>query len=138
MRAAFWLLGASLAIASCATIHSVESTTDTELDPLVRHETVEDSLEHEIVASSVDESTLSVTVQQFESCATITTPRVHRRHYIERHADSTATRATWSLALVSVGAGAYGYLDAGDVAARSTEATTPAQVRQYSGGMLAL
>ncbi len=138
MRAAFGFVGAALGLAACASIHSVESTTDTPLDPLVRNEISADSLEYDVVSSTVVGYTLVVTLQQAETCVTTTTPRVHRRRYVERHADSIATRATWGLALATVGAGAYGYFDAGNVAARSTETTTSEQVRQYSEGMIAL
>ena len=127
-----------LALTACASIHSVESTTDTPLRPLIGHEVEADSLEHEVVSSSVDGYNVRVVISQSERCTTVTTSRVHRRRYVERHVDANASRATWGLALTSVAAGLYGYVDAENLAAGSTTGTTADEYRQYSGGMVAL
>lgn len=137
MKTALSLASAFL-IAACASIHSVETTTDTPLHPTIRHEIEDGSVQYEVVSTTVIGYELEVVLEQSETCTTITTQRVHRRRYVDRQLDSTATRLTWGLALAGLGGGAYGYLDAGDIASRSMDGTTPDEVRQYAGGMIVI
>jgi hypothetical protein len=83
MRVAFNVAGA-FAFSACASIHSVESTTDTPLVPLIDHKIEEASLEYEVVSSTVTGYQLGVVVEQSETCAAVTTPRVHRRRHVDR------------------------------------------------------
>lgn len=136
LGASWWVIGLSLS--ACASIRSVESTTETPLEPLITREVEPETVEYEVVTSTTSGLELSVAVQQSEKCTRTTTPRVHRQRHITRQADRTTTRATWSLAALGLGAGAYGYIDAEGVALRSSRGATPDEVRQYSLGVLVL
>ncbi|MGE0867566.1 MAG: hypothetical protein AB7P03_03325 [Kofleriaceae bacterium] len=126
------------ALAACVPIHSVQSNTDTPLAPLIDDRVEAASLEYDATSSIVAGYELNAIIQQSETCQTTTTPRVHRRRFVHRHADPGATRATWGLALAGIAAGAYGYVDAENLAARSAGDTTPDQFRQYSVGAVAI
>lgn len=67
MRVGFGVAGA-FAVAACASIHSFESTTDTPLERAIDHEVEDDSLEYEVVSSTVNGYELSLVVQQSETC----------------------------------------------------------------------
>ena len=125
------------ACVGCASIHSVESTTNTKLEPSVEHRVVEDSLEFSL-ATEVQGYTISIGIEQQETCATLTTPRTHRRRYVERRVDPMSARATWTIAVLSIAAGVYGSLNADQLAAQSTapESPTAEQYQQYAGGLL--
>lgn len=128
----------ALACAACATIHSVESTSDTPLPPRVEDRVEAGSLAYEVSSSSVQGYEVRVAIQQSETCATLTTPRVHRLRHIARQVDTTTARVTWALAITALGAGAYGYYDAENLAARAMDGTTAAQFRQYSTALLSV
>jgi hypothetical protein len=121
----------------CASVQSIESTTSTRLEASVEHKVVDDSLELS-VATEVQGHKLTVAIEQQETCATLTTPRTHRRRYVDRRVDPTSSRATWTIAVLSIGAGVYGTVDADSLAAQSTapDAPTAEQYRQYAGGLL--
>jgi hypothetical protein len=129
---------AALAFGACATIHSVESTTDTPIAPSIEHEVEAGSLRYEVASAAVRGYELDLVVQRSESCATVTTPRVHRRRHVDREVDATASRATWGIALGALGAGVYGYVDAERVAAQAMDGTTEAQVREYAAALVAV
>lgn len=133
--------GSALALlfCGCASIYSRESTTTTTLQPSVDHRVVADSMEYTI-ATEVEGQRISFAIEQHETCATVTTPRTHRRRYVERQADPTMSRATWALAALSLGGGAYGSLNAETLASRSTDPESPTadEYRQYSGGLLVI
>lgn len=125
------------AFAGCASIHITQTTTDTPLKPSIKHKVVEDSVVYS-VSKRVRGYEIIVEIEQQETCATLSTPRAHRLRYVDRRVDTTASKATWLLAAATFGAGAYGYLDAGTLAAQSNAPDSPSaeQYRQYGGGLM--
>lgn len=128
----------ALLSAGCASIQTFESTTDTPLRPQVQREVVDDSLEY-VVAANVSGYELNLSVEQSETCSIKTTPRAHRRRYIERRSDSLTTRTTWSIAAIGLGVGAYSYAQADSLAASDlSEGRTTTEYQQYGAGMMLL
>lgn len=129
----------ALTCAGCASIRSVESTTNTPLPPTVEHRVVDDSLEL-MVAAEVRDHEISITVEQQETCTTRTTPRVHRRRYVDRRLDPASSKLTWAVAMLGIAAGAYGTANADRLAAGSTspESPTADEYRQYAGGLVVI
>ncbi len=121
----------------CASIHSIESTTNLPLESSIEHRVVDDSMEFS-VATEVEGHRISLAIEQQVTCATLTTPRTHRRRYVDRRVDPTLSRATWTVAAISIGGGVYGSLNADTLAAQSTgpDSPTAGQYQQYAGGLL--
>lgn len=139
-RVSHWMVIASIAGAACATVQSVETTTDTPLSPSVQHEVVDDSVSYE-TSGSVHGFRIRVALMQSETCATITTARSHRQRHVARHSDPFVARTTWVLAATALGAGAYSYVNADALAERADGPLAGAgatEYRQYGGGLLLL
>jgi hypothetical protein len=121
--------------AGCAPIYRHEAVSDEPLQSLVHDDRIADSVEYQATAA-VHGELLTLSVEQSETCETITTPQFHRVRSITRNADATITRATWISAAVGLALGGYGYLNADTVAAQSNGAETPDSIREASIGAL--
>ncbi len=129
----------ALTVVGCASIQSIETTTDTPVSPSVRHGVLRDSLEY-TANISLEGYTISVEIAQSETCETVTTRRVHRKRYVDRRVDSIASRTTWGIAIGGLLSGGYSYFDADRLAANATvkESNNPDDYRMYGTGLLAL
>jgi hypothetical protein len=109
-------------------MHSTEVIIDTPVPPNMRNELVRDSIEYSIEARVVGES-LRLSVKQSETCVEIVTPQTHRVRAVTRTAAPGVTRTTWTLAVLGLAGGAYGYLDAEALSIRNTG--SPDSAEQY-------
>jgi hypothetical protein len=127
------------ALGGCASVQSIESSTDTPLTASIDHRVVKDSIDF-VVDVDVDRHTLSVEIAHSETCETITTPRSHRKRFVERRADPVVSRTVWGIAFGSLLGGGYSYMNANGLAANATvnESTDPDDYRMYGGGLVAL
>jgi len=125
-------------VGGCASIRISESVTETPLRPSVRNEVVEGSVEYAVTAT-VRKDQISLSIDQSETCAAITTPRSHRMTSVTRVGDPTVVRMTWLLATVGLGLGAYGYANANSLAVQANarsmgSASTSEEYRAYAMG----
>jgi hypothetical protein len=91
---------------------------DTPLNASVRRETVEGSATFESKAR-VQGDLLVLMIETTERCAIITTPQKTREIHVVKTADSTFMKTAWTFAVLGIALGAYSYLDAEGLAAKS-------------------
>jgi hypothetical protein len=108
----------------CAQIHASEVSTDAPMSPTIEHQRIENSTAYEAIAAIRGEA-IHLDVEQWERCAEITTPRVHRTTAVTRTADRTTTSATWGVGVTAIGVGVYNYSDP-STAGSDYRAVTPA------------
>lgn len=121
-----WRAGGVFAVlvGGCAAIQTTETIDNAPLPPAVHESTLPGSLTYDVTTSVVG-AQLSIAVEQSESCATITTQRVHRRRHVAKTAESSTLGMFWGVAIGGLGGGVYGYLNA------EALASPPYSVEQY-------
>lgn len=127
-------LGALVSLAGCASIETRVSSVDTLLSAERQSQHIASSTQYTVV-TSVDGERIVLVVSQADRCAQTDTLRHHRTTHMTRVPDTRVMTALSVVMTVFGVAGAYGYIDADNIAQMQTDsgtATTPAEVRASS------
>ena len=130
------VLGVLVWLAACVPIHTKEIATNTALESIFRHETIENPVTY-AAQPSLQGDSLLLTIAAAERCVDIETPRNHRTTHIERHTDLRYMTGLWVIGTLFSFVGVTSYLDPEAAAERQTRAgtmTTPEEARQ--GGIV--